>query len=127
MKIVDFIIRVKNGYLAKKESIDVPFTNLVGSVAEILQKEGFITSFSKIEKDGHPHLTLILKYEGLEPAFTDVKLVSKPGRRIYKGVSELRPVIGGMGIAVLTSSRGVMTDKQARKLRVGGEVLFEIW
>lgn len=127
MKIIDFIIRVKNGYMAKKDAITVPHTNLIWQVSEILKNEGFVTNVTKTEGDVQGTVTLQLKYEGLEPAFTGVKIVSKPGRRIYKGINEIRPVIGGMGIAVISSSKGVMTDKQARKVRAGGEVLFEIW
>lgn len=127
MKIIDFIIRVKNGYMAKKDNITVPHTNMIWQVAEILKKEGFISEVTKESGATQDLVTVTLKYQGLEPAFTDVKLISKPGRRIYQSVNEIRPVVGGMGIGILSTSRGVMTDKEARKLRVGGELLFQIW
>ncbi|KXK09065.1 MAG: 30S ribosomal protein S8 [Microgenomates bacterium OLB22] len=126
MTLIDFIIRIKNGYLAGKEVVDVKRSIRTVRSLELLKKHGYIQEFDVPENIMEP-ISVTLSYKGHKPAISEVKLFSKPGRRVYRGVKEIRPVTGGLGIALISTSRGIMTDKQARKEKVGGELLFAIW
>ena len=126
--IADMLTRIRNANDAKHETVDIPASNLKKSIAQILLDEGYIKSFT-VEDDGTQgviHITL--KYLGnKEKVITGLRRVSKPGLRVYAGADELPRVLRGLGIAIVSTSRGVMTDKEARKLHIGGEVLAFVW
>jgi len=119
----DFITRVRNGYRAHLNEIEMPVTKLVVRVAEELSEAGYVGK-TKVEKGV---LTVEMKYKGKEPAITGIRRVSKPGARIYSGVGGLPKVLGGLGINILTTPQGVMSEKKAKKIRVGGEIICQVW
>lgn len=124
----DFIVRLKNAGAVNHESVSLPHSKMKMAVAEVLKNAGFVKS---VEKQGKKvrktiHVELLYNKDG-SPRITTVKRVSKPGRRIYKGADEVFPVRYGKGVLVLSTPKGILTDAQARKERVGGEALFEIW
>ncbi len=119
----DALIRIKNSYLAHREEASLSYSKVVVAICQVLEKEGFIKSTRHEGGD----LIVGLKYQGQKPAVTDVKRVSKPGLRIYKSKTNLPWVLNGLGIAIISTPKGVMTDKQARKEGVGGEVMAYIW
>lgn len=121
--VADTLIRIKNGYQVGRVTIVVKFSKLILKLAKLLEKEGYL---SGVEQKGQ-EIIVTLKYSSRIPALTDIKRVSKPSLRIYKGVKELPSVLNGLGIAVISTPKGLMTDKEARKLKVGGEVLALIW
>lgn len=121
--ISDLLVRLQNASRVSKTSVSLPFSNLKMAIASVLAKEGYI---GMPEKKNHS-LTIPLSYKNGAPAITGVKRVSKPSRRMYMGVRDVRPVRRGHGLLVLSTPKGVMTGAQARTARVGGEVLFEIW
>ena len=118
---------IKNGNRAEHEFITVPHSKIKKSVAECLVKEGYLSSVTKKTKKGFPILELGLAYVDGSPKVTGVERVSKSSRRIYKGVKEIKPTKNGFGLMVLTTPKGILTDKEARKAMVGGEVLFKLW
>ncbi|MEK7520578.1 MAG: 30S ribosomal protein S8 [Patescibacteria group bacterium] len=122
------IIKLKNAQAVKKESVKIPSSNLSEAILAALAKNGFVESFEKKGKGVKKYLDVKLKYgeDGLGK-IGSVKLVSKPSRRIYAGYRELRPVKSGLGLLVVSTPRGIMSGKEARKMKLGGEVLFEIW
>ena len=126
--VADMLTRIRNANSAKHDSVDVPASNLKKSIAQILLDEGYIKSFT-VEDDGTQgviHITL--KYLGnKEKVITGLRRVSKPGLRVYAKSDEIPKVLGGLGIAIVSTSKGVMTDKQAREAKIGGEVLAFIW
>ncbi|MDO8522081.1 MAG: 30S ribosomal protein S8 [bacterium] len=124
----DFIIRLKNAGAVKKESVSVPFSSLKLAVAEKLKDAGFVASIDKKGKKVRKTLDVVLKYDsdGIH-VIHGVKRISKPGRRMYRSVSEIMPVRYGHGTLVLSTPKGILTGKEARKENVGGEALFEIW
>lgn len=119
----DALIRIKNGYLVAKPSVLVKYSKLILKLCKLLQKEGYLESVQT--KGGE--IIVTLKYDNRKAAVTDVKRVSKPSLRVYKGVLELPSVLNGLGIAVISTPKGLMTDKEARKSKVGGEVLALVW
>ena len=121
--IADALIRIKNGYLAGKDAVDLPYSKLVFSVSQDLKEAGYL---SKVE-EGDRKITVTLKYDGKSPVLTDVKRISKPGLRVYKGKKELPRVLGGLGVALVSTPKGVMTADKARKEGVGGEILAYVW
>jgi small subunit ribosomal protein S8 len=126
--IADMLTRIRNALVEKHEQIKVPASNIKKAIADILTEEGFIKGYTVID-DGHQGvLKITLKYApNKERVITGLKRISKPGMRVYARKDEVPKVLGGLGIAIISTSRGVMTDKQARKLGVGGEVLCYIW
>jgi len=123
----DFLTSLRNASQASKATVTVQWSRLREGVADILKQSGFITDFRKAERDGLPVLELTLKYVAGVPAITSIERVSKPGRRVYAGYTAVPKVIGGMGVSILTTSRGVMTDAEARQKKVGGELLAKVW
>ncbi len=121
--IADALIRIKNGYTVGKPTVTVKFSKLILELTKLLQKEGYI---EKSEQDNR-EIMVTLKYEARKPALTNVKRVSKPSLRVYKSVKALPRVLNGLGIAVISTPKGMMTDTQARKQNVGGEVLALVW
>ena len=126
--VADFLTRVRNAIRSRHQKMDVPASNLKIEIARILKEEGYITNYKATEEEGHRILRVYLKYgaEG-EPAILDLKRISKPGSRVYIGRDEIRRVQGGLGISILTTPKGVMTGRTARRENVGGEVLAHVW
>ena len=124
----DFINRLKNGAEVKKQTVSVPFSAFKMAIAEVLQEAGYVQAVEKKGKKVKKTLDVVLKYdEGGRARIAGVKRISKPGRRMYRAVSKIRPVRYGHGNLILSTPKGIMTDKEARKEKVGGEALFEIW
>ena len=126
--VADMLTRIRNANCAKHETVDVPASNLKKAIAQILLDEGYIKSFSLQDNGNQGVIHITLKYLGnKQPALSGLKRVSKPGLRIYAGADELPKVLKGLGIAIVSTSKGVMTDKKARENHVGGEVLAFVW
>ncbi len=126
--IADMLTRIRNAGTAKHETVDVPASKMKVAIAQILLDEGYIKSFQLIDDGTQGIIRITLKYlANKEKAIQGLKRVSKPGLRIYAGADELPQVLKGLGIAIISTSKGIMTDKQARKLHVGGEVLAFVW
>lgn len=126
--IADMLTRIRNAQMARHRYVDVPTSKMKHAIAQILADEGYIERVEVIEAKPRNLLRLWLKYdENKKPAITNLKRVSKPGRRIYAGKREIPWVLSGIGIAILSTSHGIMTDRQARRLGVGGEVLCYVW
>ncbi len=126
--IADMLTRIRNAGNAKHETVDVPASKMKKAVAQILLDEGYIKSFQLIEDNGQGIIRISLKYmPGKEKAIQGLRRVSKPGLRVYAGAEELPYVLKGLGIAIISTSKGIMTDKAARKEHVGGEVLAFVW
>ena len=124
----DFINRIKNGGEVKKQKVSVPFSAFKMAIAEVLKEAGYIQAIDKKGKKVKKTLDISLKYDDAGKArIIGVKRISKPGRRMYRGVEDIRPVRYGHGTLILSTPKGIMTDKEARKQKVGGEALFEIW
>jgi small subunit ribosomal protein S8 len=129
--IADMLTRVRNALRRQHQAVSIPHSRLNEAVARVLKEEGYIEDFQVLPEKPRPVLRIKLKYVGdrrnREPVITDLQRVSKPGRRIYVSSDEIPWVLNGMGIAVLTTSRGVMTGHKARRLGIGGEVLCKVW
>ena len=126
--IADMLTRIRNAGVAKHETVDVPASKMKKAIAEILLNEGYIKSFQIIDDGTQGIIRITLKYNaGKEKVITGLRRVSKPGLRVYVGTDELPRVLRGLGIAIVSTSKGVMTDKAARAAHVGGEVLAFIW
>ncbi len=123
----DFIVSLKNAGAIHKTSVSVPYSAFKMAIAEKLREAGYVASVEKKGKKVHKNLDITLKYNGGEHAIAGVKRISKPGRRMYKNSREITPVRYGYGALILSTPNGVLTDKEARKAKVGGEALFEIW
>lgn len=121
--VADALIRIKNGYQIGKEKVWVRYSQLIWRMMKLLEKENYIESVQ--QKDGQ--IIVTLKYISRKPALTDVKRVSKPSLRVYKGCKDLPRVLNGLGIAIISTPKGIMTDREARKLKTGGEVLALVW
>ncbi|SHH71930.1 small subunit ribosomal protein S8 [Sporobacter termitidis DSM 10068] len=125
--IADMLTRIRNASSAKHATVDIPASNMKKAIAEILLEEGYIKNYQLINDGIQGVIKVTLKYNGNEKAITGLRRVSKPGLRMYAGAEELPQVLKGLGIAIISTSRGVMTDKKARSAHVGGEVLAFVW
>ena len=125
--IADMLTRIRNANAAKHTTVDVPASNMKKSIAQILLDEGYIKNFQLIDDGTQGIIRITLKYNGNEKALTGLRRVSKPGLRVYAGADELPRVLHGLGIAIVSTSKGVMTDTAARAAHVGGEVLAFVW
>lgn len=126
--ITDILNRIRNAQDVRHQAVEVPHSKLKQRLTEILIKEGFLDKIEKRKKKTQKILKIYLKYSGdKSPAITGLKRISKPSRRVYKKSKEIKRVKGGYGIAIISTPQGLMTDKEARKRKVGGEVLCEIW
>ncbi len=123
--ISDMLTRVRNAHMANLRKVEMPMSKVKQSIARVLKDEGYITDF-KVTEDAKPSLVISLKYHEEKPVIESIKRVSRPGLRIYKGKAELPRVKGGMGIAIVSTPKGVMTDHQARSQGLGGEILCEV-
>jgi small subunit ribosomal protein S8 len=126
--VADMLTRVKNASVARHSKVDMPVSRMKISVAKILKGEGYIKNYKVLKDKTHPTLRVYLKYDGNNrAAIVGLKRISKPGRRVYVPKKSLPSVMSGLGIAVLSTSKGIMTDREARKQSVGGEVLCNVW
>ena len=126
--IADFLTRIRNANQAKHEVLEVPASNIKKGIAEILKREGFVKNVEVIEDDKQGIIRVFLKYgQNGERVITNLKRISKPGLRVYANSADLPRVLGGLGTAIISTNHGVITDKEARKLGVGGEVLCFVW
>ena len=125
--IADMLTRIRNANSAKHTTVDVPASNMKKSIAKILLEEGYIKNYQLIDDGTQGIIRITLKYNGTEKAITGLRRVSKPGLRQYAGAEEMPKVFNGLGIAIVSTSKGVMTDKAARQAHVGGEVLAFVW
>ena len=125
--IADMLTRIRNANSAKHDTVDVPASNMKKSIAQILLDEGYIKSFQIVDDGTQGTIRITLKYNGKDKVITGLRRVSKPGLRVYVGADELPRVLRGLGIAIVSTSKGVMTDKAARAAHVGGEVLAFVW
>ena len=126
--IADFLTRIRNGLIARHDSITVPASNMKKAIAKILLDEGYINAYDLIDDGLQGQIKVTLKYaQGKESVIKGLKRISKPGLRVYAKNDEIPKVLGGLGIAILSTSKGVMTDKEARNAGIGGEVLAYIW
>jgi small subunit ribosomal protein S8 len=123
----DMLTRIRNAQMAGKKVVDIPASKLKSAVAAVLQEEGYVAGFGTQEKDGKSVLSIELKYYQGKPVIAEIDRVSRPGLRNYAGKDELPTVRGGLGIAIVSTSRGVMTDRAARAAGVGGEVLCTVF
>ena len=124
----DLLTRIRNATSVRHDRMDVPASKMKLEIAKILKQEGYIRTFKMIEEGPQGTIRIYLKYaDDGEPVIHGLRRISKPGRRVYRGVTELPKVRNGLGVAVISTNRGVVTDEQARGLQVGGEVLCEIW
>ncbi|MBP7774426.1 30S ribosomal protein S8 [Candidatus Woesebacteria bacterium] len=123
----DLIIRIKNAVLARKIEVRLPHSKMKQAVAEILAAEGYVTAVATEPAPVGKELVITLKYVGKQSFVTDVRRLSKPGRRLYSPATQIPKTLGGYGITIVSTNKGVMTDKEARKQNVGGELLCQIW
>jgi len=113
--------------MAQRESVDAIYSKLNERTADILKRGEYIKDFIVNDNDGKKTITIFLYYVDKEPAIRGVKIISKPGRRIYLQVKDIKPVLGGLGMSIVSTPKGLMTDNEARSKRVGGELLFQVW
>ena len=127
--IADMLTRIRNANTAKHDTVDVPSSKMKLAIADILVKEGYVEKYDIVENGAFNNIRITLKYgaDKKEKIISGIKKISKPGLRVYANKENLPKVLGGLGIAILSSSRGVITDKEARRLGVGGEVLAFVW
>ena len=125
--IADMLTRIRNANNAKHESVDIPASNMKKSIADILVKEGYIKGYQIVEDGKQGIIRVALKYNGKEKVIKGLRRVSKPGLRIYASCEDMPRVMNGLGIAIVSTSKGIMTDKEARKNNIGGEVLAFVW
>ncbi|MBI1971320.1 MAG: 30S ribosomal protein S8 [Candidatus Wildermuthbacteria bacterium] len=125
--IADMLTRIRNGQLVLKDQVSVPFSRVKFEIAKVLEGEGFVRAAEIRGRKGRKEIEVNLKYEDKIPAISGVRRVSKPGQRIYASISEMGRVKRGGGVVIVSTSKGIMADKEARKQNIGGEVLCEIW
>ena len=126
--IADMLTRIRNAATAAHDDVTIPASRIKENIARILVEEGFVDSYEIVDGAAHPTIRMRLRYDdGRESAIVGIRRVSKPGRRVYRSASDLPRVLGGLGVAIISTSQGVMTDQQARRARVGGEVLAYGW
>jgi len=126
--ISDMLTRIRNAVRVERPFVEMPLSKVKCGVAEVLKREGYIWDWQKVDAQPSNHLRIDLKYgPNGEQVIRHIKRVSKPGCRVYRGARDLRPVLGGLGITIVSTSRGVVSDREARQRNLGGEVLCEVW
>jgi len=125
--IADMLTRIRNGYLAKKSHCEVPYSRIKEEIGQLLEREHFLEKVTVAGEGKEKHLSLQLRYETGQPAVTKVRRISKPGRRVYSSSQELPRVLSGLGMAIVTTAKGVMTVREAKKQNLGGEVICYVW
>jgi len=123
----DFLTIMRNGLMVGKRSVVMPHSNLREDVARVLKEEGYIKDYKKTQEGAIAYLTVMFKYVSGESVLHEMKRVSTPGRRVYEGSKDLTSVMGGLGVSVVTTSKGLMSDRHAKELGIGGEVICHIW
>jgi small subunit ribosomal protein S8 len=124
----NFLTIIRNGVMASKRLVEAPYSRMALEIATLLQKEGFIRSFSVIDEDAvKKRISMVLKYVDGESVIHEITRRSRPGRRYYVASTRIKPIIGGLGVSILTTSQGVMTHKKAKEFGVGGEVICTVW
>lgn len=127
--IADMLTRIRNANLAKHQIVQIPLTNITKNIAQVLLEENLIASFEELKNGTKSSILISLKYSGKDrqPTITTIKRISKPGLRVYSGVKKMPRVLGGFGTAIVSTSKGLMTDRQVRQENVGGEIICYIW
>ena len=125
--VADMLTRIRNAGSAKHATVDVPASNMKKAIADILVEEGYVKGYTVVEDGKQGLIRVALKYNGKEKVIKGLRRVSKPGLRIYASCEDMPRVMGGLGVAIVSTSKGIMTDKQARKENVGGEILAFVW
>jgi small subunit ribosomal protein S8 len=126
--IADMLTRIRNANTAHHEVVEMPFSGIKESIAEILQREGYIAAYEVVKGESFDNLKMTLKYgPNREQLINGIKRISKPGLRVYSKKTDVPRVLGGLGIAIISTSRGVITDREAREMKVGGEVIAYVW
>ncbi len=125
--ITDMLNRLENGQAVNKKTVDVPFSKIKYRIAKVLEAEGFVESATKKGRNPKKIIRVTLKYQDEKPAINKTERISKPGRRVYSSVKDIKPVRGGYGIAVISTSKGIMSNKEAGKAGVGGEILCKVY
>lgn len=126
--IADMLTRIRNAVRVERPHVDLPFSNLKKNIAEVMKREGYIWDWEEIESQPVNQIRILLKYgPNGERVIRHIKRVSKPGRRVYSGAEHLKPVLNGLGISILSTSEGLLSDREAKRLNHGGEVICEIW
>lgn len=125
--IADFLTVIRNGIMRSKSSVTTRYSKIRYEIARILKAEGFISDVLVEDQNDQNHVTIVLKYVDGESVIHEMKRISKPSRRMYANVESIKPVIGGLGVSILTTNKGVMTDKTAQQQRVGGELICTVW
>src|SRR3989338_3464977 len=124
----DMIARIKNGYLARHKKVLLPYSKIKHQIADILVQEKYLVDVELVgDTPAAKELKLVLRYERKDPAIKEIKRISKPGLRVYHQTKNLKSPLSGLGVAIITTSKGIMTVKQAKKQKLGGEVLLEVW
>lgn len=126
--IADLLTRIRNAHLSKHDRLDVPSSKLKAEICRILKEQGLIKNFRTLEAQPSAKLRIFLRYgDDGSPAITHLQRVSRPGRRVYRGADSIRPVLNGLGLGIISTSQGLLTDSQARERQLGGEVVCEVW
>ncbi len=125
--IADLLARIRNAHIAKHDRLDVPASKLKAEVCRLLKEQGYIEDIEMIDGEPRGTLRIFLKYDDGEPVIRHLQRVSTPGRRVYQRSDDLRPVLNGLGVGIISTSQGLLSDSEARERRVGGEVLCEVW
>ncbi len=125
--IADFLTRLRNAATARQRRVDVPASNLKRAITKILYEQHYIDKYSEMEADAQGTIRIYLRYYNGKPVLSGLRRISVPGRRVYVGAGELPRVQNGLGVAIVSTNRGVMTDKDARRLNLGGEIICYIW
>jgi small subunit ribosomal protein S8 len=125
--IADMLTRIRNAITARHERVDIPSSRMKGSIAGLMKEESYISNYRVIKDRGQGVLRIFLRYSGGEPVILGIKRISKPGRRVYCRGDEIPRIRGGFGIAIVSTSKGILTDSQAREMGVGGEVVCAVW
>lgn len=126
--IADMLTRIRNGIQAHHERVEMPASKLKTEIARILKSEGFISNYKMVEEGGRPYLRVYLKYsQDGEPVIHGIERISRPGRRVYRAKTEIPRVLGGLGLSIVSTSRGVLSGNDALKTGIGGEILCQVW
>lgn len=125
--IADMLTRIRNANAVMHEKVDIPFSKMKERIAEILKEQGYISNYKMVTDGNKQNIRVYLKYDGKERVIKGIKRISKPGRRVYSSVEDMPRVLSGLGIAIVSTSKGIVTDKVARMENVGGEILAFVW
>jgi len=126
--IADMLTRIRNAVRSRHPRVEIPHSNMKLAIASILKQEGYVGAVATVEKGTFKHIRVTLRYDGEgDPLLSGIEMVSRPGRRIYAGFSEIPPVMGGLGLSILSTPKGVLSGRDARKAGVGGEIVCNVW